>query len=219
MRIPFPALVLLTAVTVSGCSDPEKPPRPGEAIEAPVARPELTVVTAETAELMFRYASEEGFAQATAINDIPEGARARVQVVDLSRSPAQRGADRWAEVFDLTAPGPDGRFKGRLIPRTELESTLARAEAEAEAAKVPTITMYSASWCGVCRKARAFMDAEGIAYVEKDIEKDPGAQAELRKKAQAAGIQANGVPVFDIGGKLMSGFDPDALKQASGRKG
>lgn len=37
------------------------------------------------------------------------------------------------------------------------------------------VTMYSTVWCGYCRRLKAQMDREGIAYVEVDIENDPQA--------------------------------------------
>ena len=40
------------------------------------------------------------------------------------------------------------------------------------------VTMYSTVWCGYCRRLKAQMEREGIAYVEVDIEDDPAA-AEL----------------------------------------
>ena len=61
------------------------------------------------------------------------------------------------------------------------------------------------------------MQAEGIAFVEKDIEKDQAAAEELQRKAAQAGVASNGVPMFDIGGKIMGGFDPKALVAALGR--
>jgi mycoredoxin len=41
-----------------------------------------------------------------------------------------------------------------------------------------TITMYSTTWCGYCRRLKAQLDREGIGYAEIDIERTPGA-AEL----------------------------------------
>ena len=37
------------------------------------------------------------------------------------------------------------------------------------------VTMYSTVWCGYCRRLKAQMEREGIAYVEVDIEQDPQA--------------------------------------------
>lgn len=36
-----------------------------------------------------------------------------------------------------------------------------------------TVTMYSTTWCGYCRRLKSQMDREGIAYTEVNIEEDP----------------------------------------------
>jgi mycoredoxin len=36
-----------------------------------------------------------------------------------------------------------------------------------------TVTMYSTTWCGYCRRLKSQMDREGIAYTEINIEHDP----------------------------------------------
>ena len=38
-----------------------------------------------------------------------------------------------------------------------------------------TITMYSTSWCGYCRRLKGALDREGISYAEINIEQVPGA--------------------------------------------
>ncbi|MEE6273657.1 mycoredoxin [Georgenia wangjunii] len=38
-----------------------------------------------------------------------------------------------------------------------------------------TITMYSTTWCGYCRRLKKQLDGEGIAYTEVNIEEDPTA--------------------------------------------
>jgi len=37
-----------------------------------------------------------------------------------------------------------------------------------------TITMFSTSWCGYCKRLKSQLDAEGIAYREVNIEEVPG---------------------------------------------
>ncbi len=193
----------LLALPLGGCSDKSPPEDP-----APVEAPSLSRVTAERTDLLFRYRTEDGDQSATTIDEIPAEARGAVQVVDLSLSPEARGATTVVQVFDLRTPAADGTFPGRFVPRAGLEAALAEAQAVPEQAPV---TMYSAAWCGVCTKARGFLTQNGIAFVEKDIEKDKGAAAELSRKARAAGVDASGVPVFDVGGTLMPGFDGQRL--------
>jgi len=38
-----------------------------------------------------------------------------------------------------------------------------------------TVTMYSTTWCGYCRRLRSQLDREGIAYSVVDIEQVPEA--------------------------------------------
>ncbi|MFC7406266.1 mycoredoxin [Georgenia alba] len=42
-----------------------------------------------------------------------------------------------------------------------------------EAPEAGTITMYSTSWCGYCRRLKSQLDREGITYREVNIEEHP----------------------------------------------
>jgi mycoredoxin len=44
-----------------------------------------------------------------------------------------------------------------------------------------TVTMYSTSWCGYCRRLKSQMDREGISYNEINIEQDPQSAAFVEK--------------------------------------
>ncbi|MEV0477588.1 glutaredoxin family protein [Streptomyces prunicolor] len=44
-----------------------------------------------------------------------------------------------------------------------------------------TVTMYSTTWCGYCRRLKSQMDREGIAYDEINIEQDPASAAFVEK--------------------------------------
>jgi mycoredoxin len=44
-----------------------------------------------------------------------------------------------------------------------------------------TVTMYSTTWCGYCRRLKGQMDREGIAYTEVNIEQDPQSAAFVEK--------------------------------------
>jgi mycoredoxin len=46
---------------------------------------------------------------------------------------------------------------------------------------VGTVTMYSTTWCGYCRRLKGQMDREGIAYTEVNIELDPESAAFVEK--------------------------------------
>ena len=71
------------------------------------------------------------------------------------------------------------------------------------------ITVYSAVWCGFCHAAKQYLDKLGVKYEEKDIEKDPAYAAECVQKSGQMGI-----PVLDIDGKIIIGFDRPKIDAA-----
>lgn len=67
------------------------------------------------------------------------------------------------------------------------------------------ITIYSTAWCAFCKTEKQYLDKLGIPYIAKDIEEDKAAYEELMAKSGEGGYQ--GVPVTDIAGTLVLGFD------------
>ncbi len=66
------------------------------------------------------------------------------------------------------------------------------------------VVLYSAAWCGYCKKAKAYLAEKGISYQEVDIDTDEGVAA----FAQAGG--GKGVPLLLAGGQRVQGFSPEA---------
>ena len=62
------------------------------------------------------------------------------------------------------------------------------------------VVIYTAEWCGYCKKAKKYFKRNHIAYTEYDIEKN----ASAKKRYQAMG--ATSVPVILVGKKRMNGF-------------
>lgn len=62
------------------------------------------------------------------------------------------------------------------------------------------VVLYSTSWCGYCKKARAYMLDNGITYTELDIEKNRFAKADYER---AGGV---GVPFLVKGDRVLGGF-------------
>ena len=75
-----------------------------------------------------------------------------------------------------------------------------------------TVTVYSATWCAFCHASKDYLDKLGVKYTDKDVEADPAAGLEAVNKSGQRGI-----PVLDIGGTIIVGFDRPkidfALKQ------
>jgi len=77
----------------------------------------------------------------------------------------------------------------------------------------PNITIYSATWCAFCHAAKDYLDKLGIKYDDKDIEADPAnAQAVIKKSGQM------GIPVLDIDGTIIVGFDRPKIDAALAAK-
>lgn len=70
------------------------------------------------------------------------------------------------------------------------------------------VVLYATEWCGYCKLSRRFLDQKGIPYQAFDIEKD----AEARKAYEALG--GGGIPILDVNGTLIRGYDPDAILAA-----
>ncbi|MEE2828201.1 MAG: glutaredoxin family protein [Myxococcota bacterium] len=76
------------------------------------------------------------------------------------------------------------------------------------------ITMYSTAWCGYCRKARRWFEANGLPFVEKDVEKDSAAGREFRELTGGRG----GVPVIVVGDEVLRGFSKAHVQAAVERR-
>ena len=92
--------------------------------------------------------------------------------------------------------------------KTAAESPRARA-----AAKTDGVTIYTTSWCPACKKAKEWLRHKRVAFVEKDLEKQPDARGELTRKAVKAGFHERGVPVLDAYGTLTDGFSSQTYAQ------
>jgi len=76
------------------------------------------------------------------------------------------------------------------------------------------ITIYKTSWCAFCHSETEWLDNLGIPYVAKDIEADKAAYDELLTKN---GGSFSGVPVTDVAGDMILGFDRPRLQDAMKR--
>jgi glutaredoxin len=72
---------------------------------------------------------------------------------------------------------------------------------------VKKVTMYGASWCAVCKKARKYFRAKGIAFVEYDIEKSSKGKRDFKR------LGGKGVPIILVGGKRLNGFSEGTFEK------
>jgi glutaredoxin len=226
-------LALALAAAFVGCGDrtpasPDGGPRAVDTDEAPRVPAEADA----GAGLVFTWFEEAGgFHVTRALSDIPEGRRTVVRVQDPA-SPPLDPSKVW--VADLRE-ARNGTFPVRQMSRAEFERLGRRAppprdpppragdaaghvDAGAPGAPgaTPQVVMYMSSSCPVCRSARTWLTRQRVSFVERNVGSDPAAASELQEKARRQGIRADGVPVFEIGGRLIPGFDQRALTQALG---
>jgi glutaredoxin len=68
------------------------------------------------------------------------------------------------------------------------------------------VVVYTASWCSVCRHAKAWMGSRGIAYEEHDIDASRDDARALRLLNPRGSI-----PTFDVEGDVLVGFSESSL--------
>lgn len=68
----------------------------------------------------------------------------------------------------------------------------------------PKVIIYSTTWCAFCKTEEQYLEKLGVSYVKKDVEEDKAAYEELMEKI---GGNFQGVPVTDIDGDIVLGFD------------
>ncbi len=184
--------------------------------EAAVVRPPFAV-RGDLEGLLLVWFDEEGPHPAPRRADVPDAHRQYVRVESLAVAPEARLDPAWVYLADLRAPGADGSYVVRRVARASFEALLADARGAAAATAAQTgdasadVVVYGASWCGACRQAEAYLRSRGVPFVEKDVERDPGAQQEMMQKAAAQGLRPTGIPVIDVRGRLLLGFDRGAI--------
>ena len=78
------------------------------------------------------------------------------------------------------------------------------------------VTVYTTTWCAFCNTEKQWLEKMGVEFDSKDIEADKDANDELMKKLDG---NFQGVPVTDIDGELILGFDRPKLEAALKSKG
>jgi glutaredoxin-like YruB-family protein len=69
------------------------------------------------------------------------------------------------------------------------------------------VTIYSTPVCVYCKMAKDFFQKNGIAYQEFNVASDAVAREDMFKKSHQMGV-----PVIDIEGQIVVGFDKKMLE-------
>jgi len=71
------------------------------------------------------------------------------------------------------------------------------------------VKLYSTSWCSFCRVAKEFFKDNKIKFEDINVQEDHNAAEEMIKKSGQTGV-----PVIDIDGKIIIGFNIEEIKKA-----
>ncbi|MDP3710276.1 MAG: Uxx-star family glutaredoxin-like (seleno)protein [bacterium] len=70
------------------------------------------------------------------------------------------------------------------------------------------VKIYTTTTCVYCKMAKEFFKKNNVEYEELDVAKDANARDEMIQKSGQMGV-----PVIDIDGKVIIGFDEPELKK------
>jgi glutaredoxin len=231
-RLILAGLILLIAA--GGACKKGAPP-----VAPPSAKAELPPYEInKDATLLFTYVEPNGsFATVDKADAVTEGSRRLVRVVDPAKGEAERRDTASVYVADLREFLAQGKTMAHPLSREAFETgALAQlppgessaiggphgpalpdepAEGGLDAGKAGgpvVVTLYGTPWCGACKAARQYLASRRIPFAYKDIENDQAAAAELQRKAARLGISADRVPILDVRGRLLVGFDKNRLE-------
>jgi glutaredoxin len=230
-------LVFASLATLGGCKR-----KSAAASEAPDAPP--FAVRDDSEGLLLSWIDSKGdFHTEMHVPDVPLEGRDAVKVVDQNHLEGTHAGRVF--VADLRTPRADGSYPVSVMTMADFEAialarrkangpTLASAADSASSGAAaagdpngpsaarpgtvsPAVIIYGADWCGACHDAAAYLRRKGVAFVEKNIEKDAGAAREMRDKLARSGMHGGSIPVIDVRGKVMVGFNARAIDDALGR--
>lgn len=226
----FLTIVVVVLCLTIGCK------RKGDAVADPAVEPPVVSDSAEG--LQFTWIDDKGgFHTELRASEVPAAARDVVRVRTLDPAHDLPDVDR-VFVVDLRVASADGNYAVRAVPRAEFEDVAVKRRATTgsavlvpkaagpaasgsaagpgDVAERPAVIIYGASWCGPCHQAAAHLKKRGVPFVEHDIEQDSSAAREMQSKLAKAGVRGGSIPVLDVRGRILVGFDARAVDQALG---
>ncbi len=77
----------------------------------------------------------------------------------------------------------------------------------------PRVVVFSTPTCAFYNQAKSYFRQKGIRFTDVDVSRDPAAARDMVRRS---GQQ--GVPVIDIGGRIIVGFNRPKIDQLLGIK-
>lgn len=126
----------------------------------------------------------------------------------------------WIADASTTPPGAayratridfERRALGALPPAAASHVDVPRLEPGDVAPPPRGIVVYGAAWCGACADARAWLEARGVVHTFRDVERDAEAARDAVATCVEVGAPTGRIPVIDVAGRVLVGFDPVRL--------
>jgi glutaredoxin len=193
------------AIPVMGPDESLEPRKIAEVPQVPAAAPRpVTVPTRAPAPQLAPPLRDDAAMAAVRAQAAKEAALAKQQAA--YEDWAHREAMKQIAEDEARARSINGGSAPRAAERAPYGAT---SRVSPDARRRVSITMYSTSWCGVCKRARRYMDGAQIPYVDRDVEMDSSAALEARRLNPRGGV-----PTFDVAGTPLIGFDAGSLERA-----
>jgi len=215
LRVGTGAAALVFMAAASACQ--QHPPAGATDAGSGSSLPQVRVLPGEDHYLLSWYDADVKIHDASHLAEVPAEARRQILVRDLSRTPSDLQADRYLYLADLSGTAPTDGYPTAVVSRYSFEAQddpnlpSLGTETTLPDGGSSAVIVYGTSWCGACKAARDHFHARHVPFVDKDVEKEPAAAAELARKAKKAGLHVGGVPVLDVHGHLLMGFDASTV--------
>ena len=80
-----------------------------------------------------------------------------------------------------------------------------------EPKKQPRVIVFSTPSCSFCNMAKKYFREKGIKFKDVDVSRDQTAARDMVRRSGQSGV-----PVIDIGGKVIVGFDRPKINKLLG---
>lgn len=221
--LPLILVGMMAAPALGGCRKKSKDGPPSSETAQAKTLPPITITRQRS--LVFTYRQGGTFKTVASMDDIPLGSRGWVRVQDPQ---VRNVGSQKVYVADLRKANDKGEFPYRILGRRQfLSGSALPGGGKAGVGQGPgmkavagggKIVLYSRPGCGACDAVRAYLKQRGVSFEEKNIQADAAAAAELKAKATAKGFPTGVVPVIDVNGEIVVGFDVRKLESLLRRR-
>lgn len=245
MRQGIAAIVAASIALAAGPGCTSKKQDDGTApIVGDGALPKL-VIRDDSKDVMLTYIDDRGDTHVVmSPAEVPAASRSMVRVIVTDR---EEGTIDPIYVVDLGKRSADGSYTAVTVKKRVFVAEVDRrrdaylatiappprvpgsGSGSASASKPPvpqvdpksglTVIIYGASWCVPCHDAADYIRGKGVAVIVKDIDESRGARTEMLDKLEKSGRRGGSIPVIDVRGQILVGFNPREVDRALSKAG